>query len=1040
MFFAAACGGSEESRSKARQESERENGLSAATPAQAANTLESVVIDPARALPAETVPLETLPLAALFEARPVEPPEGARRMRPLLDPAADGWGDERVAARVERELPALIERALAPDDGGGLEVAADLRGLLPLPDAAHAHGPRVTAEVVGYVLDGARLDCTVRVGVSALDREARGPADPVLQAAAEEPAVALGAWEVARTLATRWELDGDDLRLRSVADATEQPEPRAVRAAGALFREHTRAVFGVDAEFEEQFLRSPEAYFFHSDRLTGYDVMGHHGMAVADLDGDGWEDLYLCMVTGLPNRLYLRRPDGSLREAGAELGVNYLDVSRSALIVDLDGDGRRDLLVAVGSAVLIHWGEADALSKPTRLQPTSTEEVYGMSVGDVDQDGDLDLFVCRYNAQGAMAGNPTPYHDARNGAPNHLWRNAGERRFEDATAEVGLDVGNTRFSFASAFEDLDDDGDLDLYVVNDFGPNHLWRNDGGRFTDIAGEVGAADMAAGMGVAVGDVDGDCDPDLYVSNIYSAVGKRHVSQGQRFLRGRPEEVLAVYAHHVKGNSLLENLGPDGWRDRGPRSGAERGGWAWGAQFFDLENDGDLDLYSPNGFVRRRGEGSVDEPFWRLAVSRSGVGPEMSADYRDAWELMRFEAFEVGRGWHGEERNVLLVGDGRGEFAEASGISGADHDDESRCVVPVDWDRDGFVDLMVKNRNAPRVRFLRNQGDSRRERAWIIVELVGRAPNPDAVGARVVVRSATGAVCRSLRVGDGYLAQTPGQLHFGLGGDADVESIEVRWPDGTREVHEGPFATARAWRIAQGAERPLERPWQRVQALADAVDEPLVERAGISGRTVLVDKLPLAPLTLPGFGGGQRMVGHLAGRPVLVTLWQSGDAASEGQLVRLSRAAAALDAAGLAVVPLALDSGASLAGARRTSEKLGFREAGFVDGWTRQALEVLLLEVYHRPETNPVPTSLLIDRAGQVCVVYQGPFEVERMLADLAQVEQMDPRLGTCARLMAGRWENRPRRDLNTLQKVFSGLGYQEFAGYYAQFLSR
>ncbi|HVS18366.1 MAG TPA: CRTAC1 family protein [Planctomycetota bacterium] len=986
----------------------------------------------------EARPLESLPLPELLPARPIALPEGVLSMRPLLDPVNDGWASEVLVRQVEQELPRLVLLALGAGAQDELDetLVAALRALLPVPGAALAAGLEVAAEVVGYELDAEQLDCDGRVALVARPDAAAGPASPRLLEPGETLLAHIGPYQFTRTLRTRWRVEGSELRLEAVVDAPDQAPPRATAGTGAIFREHTRAVFGVDWAFDEQFLRSPEAYFFHSDRHSGYDLIGGHGLAVGDLDGDGLEDVYLCMSPGLPNRLFLRTPDGGVREAAADYGVHYLDLTRSALILDLDGDGRRDLVLAVGRHALLHWGEEGGLSMPTTLTPPSAEDIYGMSVADVDLDGDLDLYVCRYSAQGVMDANPAPYHDALNGAPNHLWRNEGGRRFTDATVELGLDVGNSRYSFASVFEDLDDDGDPDLYVANDFGRNHLWRNDGGRFTDVADEAGAADMAAGMGVAIGDVDGDGDPDLYVSNIYSAIGQRHMSQAARFLRGRPADALPIYRHHVKGNSLLENLGGGRFVDRGSVCGAERGGWAWGAQMFDVDNDGDLDIYSPNGFLSRRAAGDISEAFWRLVVARSPLEEVLSPEYRDAWYLMRYQSFELGQGWHGEERNVLLLGDGRGGFVDASGFSCADQADDSRCVVPIDWDRDGFLDLLVKNRNAPRLRLLRNQGDEAHRKAWLVLELVGAAPNPDAIGARVLLHGERGLVRRSVVAGDGFLAQTPQRLHFGLGTDAPVRSIEVRWPDGLTQTFSGPIDSGRAWRIERGAAAPEPIAWEPLAFLAAAQPEELEALSGISGRTVLFDKLPLAPLTLPAFGGGQRRVHHFSGRPLLVTLWRSGDEAGEGQLVRLSRAAAALDAAGLAVVPIALGSGPERAAARRTSERLGFREAGFADGWTMAALEVLLLEVYHRPETNPIPTSLLIDRAGQLCVVYQGPFQVERLLDDLALMQQMNPRLGTCARLQRGRWIARPRRDLRTLEQVFGGLGYQDFAGYYAE----
>ncbi|HVS18365.1 MAG TPA: CRTAC1 family protein, partial [Planctomycetota bacterium] len=728
---------------------------------------------------------------------PAMPPEVARALE-HLDPARAGWTCVARVDAAERALRELLERRLAggPGPADGEPPDAALLPEYPGRGVADAPRPQVEVEAVGYDEIGPgelEVECNVTL--------ARRPAPA---SSARRAGAALrtrdGSWgelnlafQLDYVLLTRWEDDGGRPRLVHAERRTAAAQ--AAVAESALFEERTRQAFGDDAAFDDEFLRGPDAYYFHSDRLSGFDLICNHGMAVGDLDGDGWEDLYVCMAPGLPNRLYLREPDGGVRDVAANLGVAYLDSTRSALILDLDGDGRRDLVCAVGSDLLVHWNEGATLSAPTVLRAPSGEDVFSMAAADYDGDGDLDIYACRYSSQGVMQGFPTPYHDARNGSPNLLWRNDGARTFEDVTAAVGLDEGNTRYSFAALWEDFDDDGDPDLYVANDFGSNHYWRNDGGRFTDVAREVGAEDMAAGMGLAVGDVDGDGDLDLYVSNMYAAAGLRSTSRAERFLAGRSADVLPLYRRHARGNTLLVNRGDGTWEDRSEASGAARAGWAWGALFLDVENDGDLDIYSPNGFASRRAPERADEYFWRHVIASSPVDGEITPQYHDAWSSMQYLYFELGHGWNGEEPNRLFLGDGRGSFHDASAISGADLPDDARSLIVLDWDRDGFQDLLVKNRNAPRLRLLRNRGHDAGARSWLVVEVAqpGSA-NLDAIGARVRVETDRGSLVRSVTAGDGFLVQSSCRMHFGLGHGASVLAIEVRWPDGARSRHEG------------------------------------------------------------------------------------------------------------------------------------------------------------------------------------------------------------------------------------------------------
>src|SRR5205823_10866221 len=200
-----------------------------------------------------------------------------------------------------------------------------------------------------------------------------------------------------------------------------------------------------------------------------------------------------------------------------------------------------------------------------------------------DRDGRLDVFLCTYIyfQSEDQYRYPAPYHDARNGPPNFLFRNQltqdGGGVFEDVTAAAGMNENNDRYSFAPAWCDYDGDGWPDLYVANDFGRNNLYKNDRGRFRDVAASAGVEDIGPGMSAAWFDYDGDGRPDLYVSNMWSASGQRLVADSA-FAPAR--DLKPVYHNHTKGNSLYRNKGDGTFEQTALAEGVEMGRWAWAA----------------------------------------------------------------------------------------------------------------------------------------------------------------------------------------------------------------------------------------------------------------------------------------------------------------------------------------------------------------------------------------------------------------------------------------------------------------------------
>ena len=341
--------------------------------------------------------------------------------------------------------------------------------------------------------------------------------------------------------------------------------------------------------------------------LTKIDDMhfaGHHGIAIGDANGDGLDDLYVCDCGGLPNRLYLQNPEGTTRDISAQAGVDWLESSKSALFLDLDNDGDQDLVVATVALVLVLENDGQA-SFSLRSGIPGMSNPHSLSAADYDSDGDLDLFVCNYGADsvtgglsGSIAGPPLPFNDAENGGRNALLRNDGNLQFSDVTSAAGIAAGGDRWSFAASWEDYDNDGDQDLYVANDFGRNNLFRNDAGRFTDVAAAAGVEDISSGMSVAWSDANRDGRMDVYVSNMFSSAGGRVAFQRQ-FGKGNPG-ATADFQRMARGNTLF--LGGDSGKfdDASVSAGVNVGLWAWSSQFADLNNDGWQDLVVANGYL--------------------------------------------------------------------------------------------------------------------------------------------------------------------------------------------------------------------------------------------------------------------------------------------------------------------------------------------------------------------------------------------------------------------------------------------------------
>ena len=383
------------------------------------------------------------------------------------------------------------------------------------------------------------------------------------------------------------------------------------------FTDVTESTLGEVPEFKDQFYRGQDYWTSRIEMLTGIDVGGWQGVSVADVNGDGLDDFYIAQPGGLPNRLYVRNSEGGFEDWSKKSSINFLDSSHANLFFDIDNDGDQDLVSGVyeGIVIMENVGNGNFSKRASLLLPSAVP--YSIVAADYDKDGDLDFYVCCYNRRMGskehhLFARPVPYHDANNGGQNVLFRNDENWSFKNVTLLEGLDQNNRKFSYAASWEDYDNDGDMDLYVANDFGRNNLYQNDsdkneGTRFKDVSEDVGVVDVGPGMSVSWGDYDNDGFPDLYVANMFSSAGHRITSQ-DRFHKSADKDTREQYIRHARGNSLYRNLGNGHFEDRSVLSGISVGRWAWASRFEDIDGDGFQDVYVANGFITQEDTGDL------------------------------------------------------------------------------------------------------------------------------------------------------------------------------------------------------------------------------------------------------------------------------------------------------------------------------------------------------------------------------------------------------------------------------------------------
>ena len=581
-------------------------------------------------------------------------------------------------------------------------------------------------------------------------------------------------------------------------------------AVGVDFRHRSSIWLG---EFRHKQLKTPPTF-------------SGGGVAAEDVDGDS--DVDLLFVGGAGNALLLNDGHGVFTNATREAGIEWLRAdgthaeARNPIIADFDNDGRQDILITyVNDDHRLYRNVGGArFEDVTQNSGLGGEGLVAgpVAVFDFDSDGLLDIYI-GYFGDYLHGEVPTVNRNNQNALPNRLFRNLGGLRFEDVTEGSG--AANVGWTQAVSHVDFDRDGRQDIIVANDYGRNAFLRNLGsGKFENVAPALGVIKAYHSMNVGIADLNDDDYPDIYISNLAMLVKDNkyvfpdvntpidfdlHAMAGMLI-----KESDMLYMSHLEQGRLARYV---------PSKNIERGssstGWAWDAEFFDFDHDGDDDLYLVNGTNDFNTFSTVYRPVGLEARPR-----ELLLDHR-------------------RESNVFFLNED-GKLKNVSLQSGADFAANSRSTAYLDYDDDGDLDIAVNNFHAPAT-LLRNDAD-KQGRGWLKLRLVGdpnrsrsadtvcdefadcgwkwfgaqairwldesdncapswlvewfavepgRRSSRDAIGARIVVTLEDGTrVRREVQAGSGYLSMNPKQQHFGVG-DSRAVDVQIIWPNGERQT---------------------------------------------------------------------------------------------------------------------------------------------------------------------------------------------------------------------------------------------------------
>jgi hypothetical protein len=548
------------------------------------------------------------------------------------------------------------------------------------------------------------------------------------------------------------------------------PEPALAPTPGVPWFEDVTDAAGIDFKHFD----SASPMFYIAETVGS-------GVGWIDYDNDSWPDLFCiqdCPVrpeervgTQPTHKFYRNNGNGTFTDVTEAVGLNRSGYGMGCAVGDYDNDGFDDLVVTyLGSVSLFHNvanGTGGRRFEDVTTQSGIVDPDWATSCGwgDIDGDSFLDLYICNYVKLDVDNYTPCENPNARKRdicppnvfptVPHRLFRNRGDGTFADISVESGVAGAGPGYGFGVVLLDLDDDRKVDIYVANDMKPAYIFRNLGGsRFEEKGLYSGAALMPngrfmAGMGCAVGDVDGSGRPSILVSN--------YQDEPTMVFLNRGKTTFQEWSHP-------SGLGPATMKTLG-----------FGIDLFDADSDGNLDVAQANGHVTKQ-------------PSENGSAPY-------------------------EQQAQMFVGDGRAAFREVSGQAGSYFQEKrvGRGLAVADYDNDGLPDFAVSHIGGP-TKLLRNQTQSRNQWIRLELEGDGKTSNRNAIGSRIEIEAGGRKLVRWVHGGGSFLSASDRREVVGLGAATVVDRVTVLWPSGKKQEFEQ-LAAGTGWKLIEGRSKAEE-----------------------------------------------------------------------------------------------------------------------------------------------------------------------------------------------------------------------------------
>jgi tetratricopeptide (TPR) repeat protein len=845
---------------------------------------------------------------------------------------------------------------------------------------------------------------------------------------------------------TRWTSeDGEDLALKSLK-VLGCEELIVDVTGGQLLQDCSESVFGKCEAWDTQLKYGLDQW---SRQIPGLSAVGTEGIAVGDINGDGLDDLYVCQGHGLANLLLLQNPDGTVRNIAGKAGLDLLDETRAALILDLDNDGDQDLVLSTDECVALYSNNANETFRLENKLPIGYDSS-SLSASDFDLDGDLDLLICKYRSVREVDDFlqvPASFVESQSGGRNVLLRNDEGWQFTDATEESGLTENNFGHSRSATWVDFDLDGDLDLFVANEWSSPRLYRNQNGWFSDVTEKAELRLPSQSRSVSIGDFNRDARPDLFLANEASSRQYRVIKSKRDSNAIDSASAASLLAQSHVWFSKRESRDRDGKEDL---SGLFSGyplptpvfttESSFGSAVADLNNDGLEDIVVANGYLSRTSSDDL-QSFWASCIAHElGTGESNP-------EELRLKADEVsdmircGFSMSGNQRNRCYLNMGAIGFANFSACSGVDLLNDARAIATTDWDNDGDIDIVMTSRTGPRIRVLCNQMDSKNES--IGLKLVGTSSNRDAIGARIEVWLAgeRTPIVRWVGAESGYLAQSSRSLRIGVGSGSKISKVDIQWPGGKRQSFTGLKAN-RTYKLVENVLEAAEQSTKRFDLkiapakLAGNVELPAVRRSVFFPTSVL----PRIGVEAPD---GVRYRIQSSAEEALLAVFHDGQSESVHALTDLASNATSITESGLGCVAVCCarpgaegSFGEQLSRSGEALEESAWPwPGGFVSAKDQSKLRLACGEWFNHQHLPRMPFAILLDRTGSVKAFY--PTDEISSLGILRDKVLFNRGYGADWKKLTdreGRWLDRGRTEnLTRLKDRFLSLGLEEEAKY-------